>query len=328
MSKAKTDDLDALRSLIAERQQFQQWISTLQSKRDGTPPHVFERVQSDYQSRLDRVVTAIRGQAEHLQQNITTLSSRLTEVVRDEEGRRDTLQEAELRAAVGEYDQTTWETMRTDAQRELDVIAAEHQKLDAELDELRSIQAQSESTGPALASAESRADVSPAATRSAAAPEASDLPSGAPAGGEKTAQGDSRFADSSSSPASSAQLDSSALPGAADISDSAASGIESEPEPSDRGIAAQSKSSSARGSSSAVAKDQGRLPLEPNGPAASPISRSRAKTPASGAGAGRGSKATDSRAEQSKTLKCPECGSANYPTEWYCERCGGELATM
>ena len=38
--------------------------------------------------------------------------------------------------------------------------------------------------------------------------------------------------------------------------------------------------------------------------------------------------ASDPRSEQHKTLKCPECGAANYPTEWYCERCGGELATM
>ena len=38
--------------------------------------------------------------------------------------------------------------------------------------------------------------------------------------------------------------------------------------------------------------------------------------------------AGDPRSEQHKTLKCPECGAANYPTEWYCERCGGELATM
>jgi hypothetical protein len=29
-----------------------------------------------------------------------------------------------------------------------------------------------------------------------------------------------------------------------------------------------------------------------------------------------------------KTLKCGECGSMNYPTEWYCERCGGELAAL
>ena len=30
-------------------------------------------------------------------------------------------------------------------------------------------------------------------------------------------------------------------------------------------------------------------------------------------------------ADQPKTLKCPECGSMNYPSEWYCERCGAEL---
>jgi hypothetical protein len=29
-----------------------------------------------------------------------------------------------------------------------------------------------------------------------------------------------------------------------------------------------------------------------------------------------------------KTLRCGECGTLNYPTEWYCERCGGALAAM
>jgi hypothetical protein len=29
-----------------------------------------------------------------------------------------------------------------------------------------------------------------------------------------------------------------------------------------------------------------------------------------------------------KTLKCGECGAPNYPTEWYCERCGAELASL
>ena len=36
----------------------------------------------------------------------------------------------------------------------------------------------------------------------------------------------------------------------------------------------------------------------------------------------------DMPTEQIKTLKCQECGTMNYPTEWYCERCGGELAAM
>lgn len=33
-------------------------------------------------------------------------------------------------------------------------------------------------------------------------------------------------------------------------------------------------------------------------------------------------------AEPQKTLRCTECGTMNLPTEWYCERCGGELAAF
>ena len=34
----------------------------------------------------------------------------------------------------------------------------------------------------------------------------------------------------------------------------------------------------------------------------------------------------DDGASDPKSLKCHECGTMNFPTEWYCERCGGELA--
>jgi len=37
---------------------------------------------------------------------------------------------------------------------------------------------------------------------------------------------------------------------------------------------------------------------------------------------------TSAVGEQQKTLKCAECGSMNYPSEWYCERCGAELANI
>ena len=57
MSKAKTNALDALRALIAERQQYEQWMSALEAKKEGTPEHVYERVQHDYRTRLERVVT-------------------------------------------------------------------------------------------------------------------------------------------------------------------------------------------------------------------------------------------------------------------------------
>jgi len=32
--------------------------------------------------------------------------------------------------------------------------------------------------------------------------------------------------------------------------------------------------------------------------------------------------------KEGKTLKCAECGALNVPTEWYCEKCGSELASI
>ena len=45
--------------------------------------------------------------------------------------------------------------------------------------------------------------------------------------------------------------------------------------------------------------------------------------PSAPAASGGGAKAASGVA---KTLKCGECGTLNRPTEWYCERCGAELA--
>jgi hypothetical protein len=45
--------------------------------------------------------------------------------------------------------------------------------------------------------------------------------------------------------------------------------------------------------------------------------------PSDSAGANR-----TSSSSELKTLRCTECGTMNLPTEWYCERCGGELAAF
>jgi hypothetical protein len=38
--------------------------------------------------------------------------------------------------------------------------------------------------------------------------------------------------------------------------------------------------------------------------------------------------ATPRSSKATKSLKCKECGTMNLPTEWYCERCGAELAAL
>lgn len=37
---------------------------------------------------------------------------------------------------------------------------------------------------------------------------------------------------------------------------------------------------------------------------------------------------TDEAVEKPRNLKCAECGTMNYASEWYCERCGAELAAI
>jgi len=65
------------------------------------------------------------------------------------------------------------------------------------------------------------------------------------------------------------------------------------------------------------ARRPGSRPSNPGMPAVNP------SAPNPAAASGGGSKAASGVA---KTLKCGECGTLNRPTEWYCERCGAELA--
>lgn len=305
MTKAKTNALDALRTLIAERQQYEQWIAALDSRREGTPEHVFERVRGDYQSRLERVVADIRGHAEELQLSISTLSSRLVEVAREEDTRREGLQEAELRAAVGEYEPEQWEQLRSDAERELTRIAADRASLDNQLTELRAIQKLSEvgSVGsPPSTTTETKSE-----------PPRSEPPKPEPSKAEIATPVEKVVEP----------------PPAVTRAEPAPAPVRADTQP-----AATTTVSPARDPESNPPRrtQQDGLGLDPvastASAAAAATSRPRSnKTPPGGSAAVKG-KSEPARPDGSKTLKCPECGTPNYPTEWYCERCGGELATM
>ncbi len=322
MTKAKTNALDALRSLIAERQQYEQWITSLDSRREGTPEHVFERVKADYQTRLERVVKDIGGHAEELQLSISTLSSRLVEVAREEDTRREGLQEAELRAAVGEYEPAQWEQLKGDSERELEKIAADRASLDNQLSELRAIQKLSEagSTGSAAA-----ADTAVAATP-VQEPHPVEPPAPvADAEPKKEADSDSRTRE----PGVLAQPVATAA-----VAELAVAPERAAPAPNtdDRGQHfARPEQSSAKPEDARRQIDQSRLSLDPIAAAASDAaaSASRPRPPRTPPGGiSTRPKPEPPRPDSAKTLKCPECGTPNHATEWYCERCGGELATM
>ena len=290
MAEKEPVSLDALNGLLKERQRYEEWLAALEDKRANTPDSVYQRVQGDYQTRLREVSSKLAERAGELRENIDVLTVRLEEISRQEKQQREARQEAELRAAVGEYTDKQWKEIGGAWDKELARLVKEKNAVEIQLSELSRIvalsmkekQAGAIAMGRGASGDGNRAPISPVVPR-AAVPEPPTLnpPS-------RIEQPSARVQPPAQSPTSNRS-------------------------PFDEFPVLRPGSGSGSGSGGG------------SGSAGSPPSTTAVATPPSVPKSGG---AQDPRSEQHKTLKCPECGAANYPTEWYCERCGGELATM
>lgn len=287
-----TSTSEHLQKLIAERQRFETWLAALDTRRDAAPAHVLARVEQDYRARLARIVEELAARAGELRQRIAGIQERLGAIQKDEVERRDGKAEAELRAAVGELTQEQWAATAAEADREIAALAGQRQLLERELSELQQVLAQS-AAGPGEAGA-AGAVAPPDATRVARPGSA-----GAPASGQAAQSATPRAAAAAAAPAAPA-ASAPAAPAAKPGREAATP-------------AASLFDSTAPGTGEVPAGHAARKPRS-------------GKTPAQGtAKQGEGA---ERRPEKDKTLKCAECGTLNYPTEWYCESCGAELAAL
>jgi hypothetical protein len=282
MAEKDPVSLDALNGLLKERQRYEEWLAALDDKRANTSASVYQRVQADYQSRLREVSAKLAERAGELRENIDALTLRLEDVSRQESQQREARQEAELRAAVGEYTDKQWKEIGGAWDKELARLVKEKAALDAQLTELNRIFALSVKEKQAGAIAAGRANsedgarppISPVVPRPAIS---QPLPVNPPPRPEPPVATRPQQSQPQSTPNNRSPFDEFPV-----LRPGSGSGSGSPP-------------------STAVATPP--------------------SVPKTGG-------TQDPRSEQHKTLKCPECGAANYPTEWYCERCGGELATM
>ena len=278
MADKEPVSLDALNGLLKERQRYEEWLAALEQRRANTSESVFARVHSDYQTRLREVSSKLAERAGELRESIDTLSARLDEISRQELQQREARQEAELRAAVGEYTDKQWKEIGGAWDKELARLVKEKSALDTQLTELNRIFALSMKEKQAEAILHrtgsedgTRTPISPVVPRPAI------------------------------------------------------------PEPPTLNPPSRMEQVAPRASQPTPSTPSSRTPfdefpvLRPGTGTVSPPSSAAVATPPSVPKTGG---TQDPRSEQHKTLKCPECGAANYPTEWYCERCGGELATM
>ena len=290
--------LEDLNALLEERARYERWISQLNAKREQTPPHVFERVRSDYATRLDAVMEQLRNRAEGVQSSASTLQERVTSLSNQESARRDARAEIELRAMVGEYtaERANEELAVCDAdlgrlESERSTAAGELHRLQEILGLVRQPAAGGARPAPAPAAPPAPAPVPVAAP----APAPPVRPLGATPVPPAPEQDDElAFLNSVMDRAQDSPAPLTTPP----IGASSSQRVEDIPlvtslEPTDR--------------------------PEPQLAREGMTLRQAAGTPAFLKGM---------PTEQVKTLKCQECGTMNYPTEWYCERCGGELAAM
>ena len=133
MAEREPVSLDALNGLLRERQRYEEWLTALEDKRSSTSESVYQRVQADYQTRLREVSSKLAERAGELRENIDALTMRLDEISRQESQQREARQEAELRAAVGEYTDKQWKEIGGAWDKELVRLVKDKNAIEAQL---------------------------------------------------------------------------------------------------------------------------------------------------------------------------------------------------
>ncbi|HEX5633130.1 MAG TPA: hypothetical protein VFX50_07880, partial [Gemmatimonadales bacterium] len=109
--------------LLLQRAKYEQWLSRLDASGTKAPESVRTKVRADYEARLKGVMAELRTHVESVE---TALKAR-RETVSGLDGRRadveERLAEAEVRHAVGEYNDDEWSAVATEAQAVLDDLA-------------------------------------------------------------------------------------------------------------------------------------------------------------------------------------------------------------
>ena len=286
---------------MEERAKYEKWLRDLEAKKDSTPAHVYERVRGDYRSRLDSVVAQLREHTSSMQAHARSLMERLRELEAAEQDLKDEHSEQELRANVGELTPGEWESISRKAQRAITKIQEDQQQIADDLNRIRDLVEGRTEDDDEEEEEEDEEEIPRHSTDfneleflntvvGVSTPSASSTPP-KPKPPEPPRPSGERAAEPP--PAARRMTPTSAPPRVATPSKPAPV---VQPRPSGENPAEK--------------------PPEPAAPKVQVTSDSPLTL------------RTSSSAGITKTLKCPECGTMNSPNEWYCEKCGAELANI
>ena len=294
MAKPETETIE---SLLEQRAQYEQWLTKLDAAANNAPAAVRQKVRGDYEGRLRGVIERLRGHAATITGELERHQSAQADLDAQRRQAEEELAEAEVRHAVGEYTEEEWQQLSQESEGRLGGLREQLRSVGNEIARLAEVQ--SLISGPARTAAPPPAPVierappppppPPPAEPVYEAPPVAAAPRPAPKPAPPPRQ-----------PEPAAPVDELAF-----LKSVADEDLKPAPRrPSNPGMA-QPGGATTRAVETAPAPTPAPAP-----PPAAPAPTG-AKTGAPGV---------------AKTLKCAECGTLNRPTEWYCERCGAELA--
>ena len=300
-----------IESLLADRDRLQGWLDRLNESGGSAPPTVRERVRADYEGRLAEVVARLSGFTTALEASLATVRSQLAHLGDLKIEAEETRAEAALRHGVGEYTDEEWQNLEAEAGGKIHGLGADIDRLQDEASRLEEVLSQVALPEPGPVVEEAPAMRAPGEDAEVEVIEAEEvmLVSHAPPAGDEDIV---EYADAGEQgPVRQAPIEAPRFT------------------PKGGGVERPMRERPARTL---------RFPTpapEPASPSAvdemtflksvsleTQAAQDRAtetKGPARGVRAGN---------ITAKTLKCTDCGAMNRPTEWYCERCGAELAAL
>ena len=292
MAKPTPDTDTTIEALLQQRAQYEQWLARLDSTGDKAPPAVRARVRSDYETRLRGVIDELRGHAATIATELDRHKGTQTGLDHERRQAEEALAEAEVRHAVGEYSEDEWRRVSEQSNEKLTRLRSELRLVGDEIARLAEVQGL---IGGAPKRVEPPAPA-PAPVVEARAPEPQPEPDRQPV--------------PPPAPPAAASRPAAKVAPAPEITHG----------PADdelaflKSVAADEERKAAPASAPARRSNPGSAGPQPGRTSDAPAA---GQTTAPGKGGAAG---------VAKTLKCGECGTLNRPTEWYCERCGAELA--
>lgn len=314
MAKAPSKSTAAIQRLLEERRQYEAWIARIDAAGGAAPSTVRSRVRSDYEARLNAVTEELKVHAEAARLMAAQRKELRRELQAKETQAAERLAEAELRHAVGEYDESQWTQVHKESLAELVSVREELGSVDEDIGQLEELESLVRAR-PNVAPAPAPAPPPPPAPAPAAPP----MTIAAPAVTGTMPRVGSPPRPTAPPPAPPVPPKSNAdqaKPAEKPTMIDELAFLKSVTEDEKRGIATP-----APGTTPTLGRRSG-AQFQPSEPAVSRPAQSPASNP------GPAAAHANEDAEPVRTLKCRECGTMNLPTEWYCESCGAELAAL